>query len=213
MPTAPAKLDTRYSAAQLVGIGEHISITERNSQEAERESVKIKLLEYFDRQVGAEEKKPMEAVITDLKNHGMFIEVTSCMAFGMIRLSSLKDDLYILSGDGQTLRGRRKHREFRIGDKVQVIIETVDRYKRQMNFTIAEGSPVNQSPEDGPAPALSYRRKKKEKAPNPLIIKKREKGGKRSGPRGGTKDGPKTFRESSKPKGKRSGGPRKRRRS
>ena len=137
LPSAPVKLDTRYSAAQLVGVGEHISITERNSQEAERDSVKIKVLEYFDRQVGAETKVPMEAVITDLKNHGMFIEVTSCMAFGMIRLSSLKDDLYILSNDGQSLSGRRKHRTFHVGDKVQVVVETVDRYKRQMNFTFA----------------------------------------------------------------------------
>ncbi|MGB0370823.1 MAG: ribonuclease R family protein [Opitutales bacterium] len=138
MPTAPAKLDARYSAAQLVGVGEHISITERNSQEAERDSVKIKLLEYFDRQVGLEDKKPMEAVITDVKNHGMFIEITSCMAFGMIRLSSLKDDLYILSNDGQSLTGRRKHRTFSIGDKVQVVVETVDRFKRQMNFTLSD---------------------------------------------------------------------------
>ena len=216
LPTASAKLDARYSAAQLVGIGEHISITERNSQEAERESVKIKLLEYFDRQVTAEEKVPMEAVITDLKNHGMFIEVTSCMAFGMIRLSSLKDDLYILSGDGQSLRGRRKHREFRVGDKVSVIIETVDRYKRQMNFTIAEGSlpaATQENASEAQEPAVTFRRKKKEKKPNPLIIKKREKEAKKSR-RSGPKDAKKTFKDASKPKGKRSGsGPRKRRQS
>ena len=137
LPSAPAKLDARYSAERLDGLCEHISITERNSTDAERESVKIKLLEFFERQMDAEEKRPFDAVITDIKNHGMFVELTPSMAFGKVPLSSMKDDLYVLNGDGKTLIGRRKKRKFCVGDRIRVVVTHVDRFRRLMDFRLA----------------------------------------------------------------------------
>jgi ribonuclease R len=121
-------------------MSEQISFSERNSTEAERDSTKIKLLEFFDRELLKETKTPFSAVITDIRNHGMFIELTDSMAFGMVHLSTLTDDLYFVRDGGACLVGRRSGRKFCIGQTVHVVIQKVDRFKRQMDFQLQEFS-------------------------------------------------------------------------
>ncbi len=135
--TAPDNVTT-YKASTLAGMAEHISITEQNSTEAERESVKLKLLEFFERELSKEQKQRFEAVITDLRNHGMFVELTESGAFGLIHISTLKD-LYNLSADGTKLIGRRGRKFFYMGQKVDVEVHRVDRFKRQVDFRLTEG--------------------------------------------------------------------------
>ena len=125
----------RYSQAKLESIGEHLCVTERNSIDAERESVKIKLLEFYERELEKERKQPFDAVVTDIKNHGLYIEVTDTMAFGMVHISTL-DDFYSLAGDGRTLIGRRRRKTYSIGQHVRIQVERVDRFKRQIDFRI-----------------------------------------------------------------------------
>ena len=73
-PLAPrSKLKLPYSAAKAEEMGEHLSLTEINSAEAERESVKIKLLEYFERELLKKEPTAFDAVITDVRPNGFFI--------------------------------------------------------------------------------------------------------------------------------------------
>ncbi len=139
--TAPTKPPPRYNQGRLESIAEHISITERNSVDAERESVKVKLLEFFERELKKEEKSVFDAVIVDVKNHGLFVELTHALAFGLIHISTLRDDLYTLSGDGTRIVGRRRKREYALGQKVRVVTERVDRYKRQIDFAIVEEPP------------------------------------------------------------------------
>ncbi len=130
-----AKAD--YSKPKLVSLAEHISLTEVNSTEAERESVKVKLLEFFERELKKKTPTRFEAVITETRNHGMFIELTESMAFGLVHVSSLTDDLYYLSGDGTALVGRRTKRRYESGQKIQVVVSRVDRFKRQIDFHIS----------------------------------------------------------------------------
>lgn len=127
---------TRNTQKSLGGLAEHLSITERNSQEAERESVKTKLLEFFERELKKKEKTHFEAIVVDLKNHGIFVELTGSMAYGLVHVSTIRDDIYHLSSDGTALVGRRRKRKFQIGDTLKVAVESVDRYKRQIDFQI-----------------------------------------------------------------------------
>ncbi|MFW5883315.1 MAG: ribonuclease R family protein [Verrucomicrobiota bacterium] len=136
--SAPAKITSRMNAAQLASLAEHISITERNSMEAERESVKTKLLEFFEREMKSPHKQSFKAIITDLKNHGMFIELAESMAFGLVHISTLRDDLYHLSSDGAELIGRRTGKRYKLGDKIDVEVDRVDRFKRQIDFRMAK---------------------------------------------------------------------------
>jgi ribonuclease R len=126
----------------LIRSCEHISITERNSAEAERDSVKIKLLELFEREVERPDKRPFEATITEIKPHGLMVELTASNAFGLVHMSTLTDDHYRLNDRGNTLRGSRTGRTFMAGGTIMVTVDRVDRYKRQVDFRLAEPGPA-----------------------------------------------------------------------
>lgn len=130
-----------YSQGQLQNLAQHVSLTEQNSTEAERESVKIKLLEFFTRELTKPQKTAFTAIITDVRNYGMFIELTESMAFGLVPFSLLKDDIYSLNNQGTSAIGRRRNRTFTIGQEIKVFVNKVDRFKRQIDFSLAEGEP------------------------------------------------------------------------
>ena len=137
--SAPAEPDVRYSQSKLASLGDHLCVTERNSVDAERESVKTKLLEFYERQLAKDEKQHFKAVITDVKNHGLFIELTDSLAFGMIHISTLDDDFYHANSEGTALIGRRKKQTFALGQHIMVTVERVDRFKRQIDFRVVLG--------------------------------------------------------------------------
>ncbi|MDQ8195451.1 RNB domain-containing ribonuclease [Coraliomargarita sp. SDUM461004] len=130
------KPDIRYNQAKLESLGDHISITERNSVDAERESVKTKLLEFYDQELQKPKKQHFKAIITDVKNHGLFVELTDTLAFGMIHISTLDDDFYHPNSEGTALVGRRKQRTYALGQYIVVQVERVDRFKRQIDFRV-----------------------------------------------------------------------------
>ena len=125
-----------YRASHVDNLAEHLSLTEINSTEAERDSVKVKLMEYFERETEKKKKTVFTAIITDVRNHGFFIEVAEAGAFGMVPVSSLKDDFYVLNGAGTAFIGRKTKRKFELGHKVQVVVDKVDRQKRLIDFTV-----------------------------------------------------------------------------
>lgn len=136
-PSAPRRKVAQYTESALSTLASHLTETERNSTEAERESVKIKLLEFFEREAKKKERTIFKAIITDVRNHGMFIELSDSMAFGLIRMSSMQDDIYNLSVDRTKIVGRRRRREYEIGQEVKVTVERVDRFKRHIDFRLS----------------------------------------------------------------------------
>ena len=128
--------EIRYNQGKLESLGDHISVTERNSVDAERESVKTKLLEFYDRELQKEQKQHFKAIITDVKNHGLFVELTDTLAFGMVHISTLDDDFYHPNPEGTALIGRREKRTYALGQYIMVQVERVDRFKRQIDFRV-----------------------------------------------------------------------------
>lgn len=139
--TAMKTLHKPYSQGQLQHLAQHISITEQNSTEAERESSKIKLLEFFERELAQPKKSTFTAIITDVRNFGLFIELTESMAFGLLPFSLLKDDIYYLNTENTKAIGRRHRKTFSIGQEIKVSVNKVDRFKRQIDFELADNKP------------------------------------------------------------------------
>ena len=133
---ASKRVRQSYNYTKLTSLGEHLTTTEKNSTEAERESVKIKLLEFFSRELTKKKKSVFPAIVTQIQNHGMFIELTDSMTFGLVHVSTLKDDLYYRSPDGSKMVGRRWGRSFSLGQAIQVVVARVDLFKREIDFTI-----------------------------------------------------------------------------
>ncbi len=144
MKFASKTSETLMSKHALEQIADHISRTEQNSAEAERESRKIKLVEFFGRSAGT--KNVFEGIITQLSNHGFFVELTESMAFGFVHVHSLKDDIYRLNDTATELRGRRTNQQFKIGDKIKLRVESVDPFKRQIDFAPADDSEKSSQP-------------------------------------------------------------------
>jgi ribonuclease R len=142
-PNPKAKLP--YTAARAEEMGEHLSLTEINSAEAERESVKIKLLEFFERELLKKTPTTFEAVITDARPNGFFIELTESMTFGFVPASQLRDDYYAITGDGGALVGAKTKKRYAVGARLPVHVAKVDRVKRLMDFRPAETAPAAKS--------------------------------------------------------------------
>lgn len=184
IPTAPKYAPAALAKTELEAVAEAITRTEGNSTEAERESHKIKLMEYFERRIG--KGNAFEAIVTSLSNHGFFVDLTQSQAYGFVHLRTLHDDIYHLSDDGTELRGRRTGTAFRAGDKVYVDVESVDRFKRQIDFRLADcAQPLNERGESGFAGAkIADARKSKNKSYKEFGGR-REKGGRKGGGKGG----------------------------
>jgi len=115
----------RYNAATVAALGEHLSKTELNAQAAERESVKIKTLEFFERELAKPVRTRFAAIVTEVRSTGLFIELTESLTFGFVPLASF--------GKQRKLAAR-----IRAGDALEVMVHKVDRFRRTIDFAPAK---------------------------------------------------------------------------
>ncbi|HSH39083.1 MAG TPA: ribonuclease R, partial [Chthoniobacterales bacterium] len=127
----------RIEVGQLTSVAEHISTTERVAAEAEIESVKMKKLEFFQRQLDAQDPQIFRASVVDVKNFGLLVELPDVLLTGLVHISSLTDDFYIFNASQRRLIGRQSRRRFSVGDELRVYVARVDVFKRQVDFAIA----------------------------------------------------------------------------
>lgn len=116
---------------------EHISNTERNSADAERDSRDVKLYAFLKAQLKSSEPNIYPALVIDVRNFGFFVEVPPLAMSGLVHLSMLEDDFYVFDESRGQLIGRRTRRMIRLGDKVRVQVAKVDSFKKQVDFRLA----------------------------------------------------------------------------
>ena len=56
----------------------------------------------------------------------------------MVHISTLKDDLYNVNNSGTALEGRRTRKKYAVGQKINVFVHRVDRFKRQVDFRLSK---------------------------------------------------------------------------
>jgi ribonuclease R len=123
-----------YDLAGVERLGSHLSLTEVNSAEAERDSVKVKLLEFFERELDKTPKTRFDAIITDVRANGFFIELVESMTFGFVAAGALGDDYYSLNDAGNALIGRKRRKSYALNTRLAVVVAQVDRFKRLIDF-------------------------------------------------------------------------------
>lgn len=129
------------ASSQLSAIADHISDTERNAAEAEIDAVKMKKLEFFELQLQARDPQIFDAVVIDVRNYGLLVELPEILLTGLIHVSTLADDFYVFSPSQRRFVGRQRRRRFAVGDKLRVHVARVDQFKRQIDFAIADLRP------------------------------------------------------------------------
>lgn len=138
---------------ELTTQGEWCSMTERRAEQAERELVKVKLLTYLVNRIGDE----FEAIITGVQDYGFFCQAVEVPAEGLVHASTLDDDFYKFDSKAQTLSGHRHGHEYRLGDRVRVVVARVDVDRRQLDFRLAGSVSARRVglPEDRPTKPLA----------------------------------------------------------
>ena len=117
---------------------EHISVTERNSADAERDSKDLKLFAFLKAQLASGQPERYPALVTDVRNFGFFVDVPGLAMSGLVPLSTVEDDFYVFDVARNNLVGRRTRRVIRLGDKVTVQVAKVDSFKKQVDFRLAQ---------------------------------------------------------------------------
>jgi ribonuclease R len=149
---------SRMDMGQIAAIAEHISITERIAAEAEIDSVKMKKLEFFQRQLEARNPQVFRAVVIDIKNYGLLVELPDVLLTGLVHVSSLTDDFYVFNPAQRGFVGRQSRRRFSVGDQLRVSVARVDVFKRQVDFAIAEEAASKRPRQDRPRSRGATRR-------------------------------------------------------
>jgi ribonuclease R len=119
----------------LKAIGLHCTSTEIAAAEAERDSIKLKQLEYLYERMGG----VFDGIISGVVKAGFFVELVGNMVEGFVAYSTIKDDYFILDEGKHRAHGRRTGRIFRLGDKVRVIVAKVDLEQKRADFALVNG--------------------------------------------------------------------------
>lgn len=122
--------------ADLVSLGKWCSQMERRADDAEKELIKLKMLEYLADRIGDE----MDATITGVEKFGLFCLGIELPAEGLIHISTLPDDNYDYDNRAHTLVGRRRGRIFRLGSIVRVCVAGVDLINRKLEMKLVSRS-------------------------------------------------------------------------
>ncbi len=133
-------------AGALKEIAEHISVTERNSADAERDSKDVKLFAFLKAQLLSGDPTKYPALVTDVRNFGFFVDVPGLAMSGLVPLSTIEDDFYVFDEARRNLVGRRTRRVIQLGDKLTVQAAKVDTFKKQVDFRLAIGEHKPASP-------------------------------------------------------------------
>lgn len=128
------------SLAEMKETADHVSATERNSADAERDSKNVKLQAYLIAQLKSGKPKRYSGLVTDVRNFGFFVDVSELGMSGLVPLSSLDDDFYEFDANKVQVRGRRSRRIIKLGDRIDVEVAKVDTDKKRTDFRLAGAS-------------------------------------------------------------------------
>ena len=112
----------------------HCSEQERNAEEAERESVKLKQVEYVQEHVG----DVFEGVVSGVTKFGVFVELTELLVEGLVHVRDMDDDYYVYDESTYTMRGEDTGKSYRPGDTVTVEVAGADIDSREIDLLFVE---------------------------------------------------------------------------
>ncbi len=113
---------------------EHCSEMEQIAQNADRDSIKYKMVEFMGDHVGEE----YDAHISGITSYGIYAEIDENHCEGMVPMRDLDDDYYEFDEKNFLLRGRRRHHKYQLGDAIRIKVAKANLEKRQLDFVLAD---------------------------------------------------------------------------
>ena len=113
---------------------EHCSDMEQTAQQAERDSIKYKMVEFMEDKIG----EVYDAHISGIQSYGIYCEIDENHCEGMVPMHDLDDDYYDFDERNYCLVGRRHHNKYQLGDPIRIKVARANLEKRQLDFALAE---------------------------------------------------------------------------
>ena len=117
----------------LPDVTKHSSEMERRADEAERETVKLKKVEYMQQHIG----EIFEGVISSITKWGMYVELPNTVE-GLVHVANMTDDHYEYFEDRHEMAGVHTHKAYKLGQQVTVRVIDTDRLLRTIDFELAD---------------------------------------------------------------------------
>lgn len=108
------------------------SAMERRADEAERETDKLKKVEYMEEHIG----EVFDGVISSITGWGLYVELPNTIE-GLVHITALDDDYYIYDEAAYEMIGERTAKRYKLGQKVRVKVIGTDKLQRTIDFKIA----------------------------------------------------------------------------
>ncbi|MBE6257252.1 MAG: ribonuclease R [Prevotella sp.] len=113
---------------------EHCSDMEQISQNAERDSIKYKMVEFMADKIG----NTYDAHISGLTSYGVYAQIDETHCEGMIPIRDLGDDYYDFDEKNFVIYGRRHHTKYQLGDPIRIQVARANLERKQLDFTLAD---------------------------------------------------------------------------
>ena len=115
-------------------LSEHCSDMEVVAQQAERDSIKYKMVEFMGDKIG----ETYDAHISGIQSYGIYCEIDENHCEGMVPMRDLDDDYYDFDERNYCLVGRRHHNKYQLGDPIRIKVAHANLEKRQLDFALAD---------------------------------------------------------------------------
>jgi len=112
------------------------NVTERRAEEAERETVKLKKVEYIKEYIG----ETFEGVISGLTKWGIYVQLPNTIE-GMVHVMNMVDDYYEYNEQRHEMVGEVTGKAYKLGQKVTIQVLEVDTMRRTIDFVFVDHRP------------------------------------------------------------------------
>ncbi|WP_457097285.1 ribonuclease R [Lysobacter sp. P5_B9] len=135
----------KYPPSAMTALALQCSERERRADEAEREVDERFRAAWMEQHVGGQ----FSGVISGVTSFGLFVELDDSKVNGLVHVTQLPSDFYHFDPIRKTLAGERTGREFRLGDRVDIIVLKASVEERKIDFRLVEERGVKPPPPRG----------------------------------------------------------------
>jgi ribonuclease R len=126
------RLEGPIPEAELDAIAAESSQAERRADDAERELIEWKKIKFMQDRVGED----FDAIILSCTKYGFFVELDNLFIEGLVPLATLQEDRYMFRDTDRQIVGTRNGRVFKMGQRVHVLLDRIDRQQRRLQFAL-----------------------------------------------------------------------------
>ena len=113
---------------------DHCSSMEQVAANAERASIKYKQVEFMQDKLG----QVFDGVISGVTEWGLYVELNENKCEGLVPIRDLDDDYYEFDEKNYCLIGRRKKRQYRLGDPISIKVAQANLDRKQLDYQLVE---------------------------------------------------------------------------